>query len=213
MNKTQLILKFAEKSGLSENKAGEILNVIIESITEELKNGNKVSLTGFGTFSSAERASRTGRHPRTGEEITISARRVPRFKPGKKLREAAAKAHLSEASATNVQDEPQEATKVQDEHQEITCRIEGKILLERGQPADDLILRFYSCTSDTDKVLLAETTTMEGGRYSLVYEADPDEVSLEVWALDDQSREILLSKLLRGLSREPLEVLDLIAPW
>ncbi len=204
MNKTQLISKFAEKSGLSENKAGEILNLIIESVTEELKNGEKVTFTGFGTFSSTERASRTGRHPRTGEEINIPARRVPRFKPGKELKDAVANAPLlPEASAD----------KVQDESQEMTCRIEGKILLERGEPAGGLILRLYSCTSGSDKVLLAETTTMEGGRYSLVYEPDSDEVSLEVWALDDQSREILLSKLLRDLSREPLEVLDLIAPW
>ena len=209
MNKTQFISKFAKKSGLSENKAGEALNVIIENITDELKNGEKVTLTGFGTFSTAERASRTGRHPQTGEEIIIPARRVPRFKAGKELKDAAAKAPVSEASAAKTQ----ENMVSEDEPREMTCRIEGQIFLEGGQPAGDLVLRLYSCGSDSDKVLLAETNTMEGGRYSLAYEPDSDEVSLEVWALDNQSREILLSKLLHDLSREPLEILDLIAPW
>jgi len=209
MNKTQLISKFAEKSGLSKNKAGENLNTIIEIITEELKNGEKVTLTGFGTFSTAERAPRTVRHPQTGEEITIPARRVPKFKAGKELKDGAAKTPVPEASVVKTQ----EYRVSKDEPQEMTCRIEGQILLEGGQPAGDLVLRLYSCSSDTDKVLLAETNSMEGGRYSLVYEPDSDELSLEVWALDNQSREILLSKLLHGLSREPLEVLDLIAPW
>ncbi len=88
MNKTELTAKLAEKTGLTKALAADALNGVIEIITDQMKDGNKVILTGFGTFSVNERASRTGRNPQTGAEITIPAARVPKFKAGKTLKDA-----------------------------------------------------------------------------------------------------------------------------
>ncbi len=88
MNKTQLTAKLAEKTGLTKAQAADALNGVIEIITNQMKDGDKVILTGFGTFSVAERAPRTGRNPRTGAEMTIPARRVAKFKAGKTLKDA-----------------------------------------------------------------------------------------------------------------------------
>jgi DNA-binding protein HU-beta len=64
------------------------MNAILDVIQDELAAGNKLTLTGFGTFSVSERKARTGRNPRTGEEIKIPACKVAQFKPGKVLKEA-----------------------------------------------------------------------------------------------------------------------------
>ncbi len=88
MNKTELTAKLAERTGLTKAQAADALNGVIEIITDQMKDGDKVTLTGFGTFSVAERAPRTGRNPRTGEEITIPAAKVPKFKAGKTLKDA-----------------------------------------------------------------------------------------------------------------------------
>ncbi len=88
MNKTELTAKLAEKTGLTKALAADALNGVIEIITDQMKDGDKVILTGFGTFSVSERASRTGRNPQTGAEITIPAARVPKFKAGKVLKES-----------------------------------------------------------------------------------------------------------------------------
>ncbi len=88
MNKTELTAKLAEKTGLTKAQAADALNGVIDIITGQMKDGDKVILTGFGTFSVAERASRTGRNPRTGAEMTIPAARVPKFKAGKTLKDA-----------------------------------------------------------------------------------------------------------------------------
>ena len=85
MNKGDLVTQIATDAGLSKAQAGAALNSVLDAITGSLKKGDKVTLVGFGTFSVSERAARTGRNPRTGKEIKISAKKVVRFKPGKEL--------------------------------------------------------------------------------------------------------------------------------
>ncbi|MGD1851885.1 MAG: nucleoid-associated protein HU-beta [Cyanophyceae cyanobacterium] len=88
MNKTQLVDKIAQGAEITKADAGRALDAFIDSVTETLKDGNQVSLVGFGTFSVRDRAARTGRNPQTGEEIQIAAAKVPGFKPGKGLKDA-----------------------------------------------------------------------------------------------------------------------------
>ncbi|WP_261816890.1 HU family DNA-binding protein [Vibrio gallicus] len=88
MNKTQLIEKIADNADLSKASAGRALDAIVESISESLQQGDQVALVGFGTFSVRTRAARTGRNPKTGEEIQIAEAKVPGFKPGKALKES-----------------------------------------------------------------------------------------------------------------------------
>lgn len=73
--------------GLTKKQAAEVFDAIFETITDYLKDGERVALPGFGSFSVAERAARTGRNPATGEEITIAASRNAKFKAGKELKE------------------------------------------------------------------------------------------------------------------------------
>ena len=87
MNKVTLVTKIAEKSGLSKKQAVLALGAFIDSVTEALKEGDKVQLMGFGTFEVKERAARTGRNPSTGETIEIPASKTPSFKAGKGLRD------------------------------------------------------------------------------------------------------------------------------
>ena len=88
MNKTDLIESIADKAEISKAAAGRALEAMVESITEALQKGESVSLVGFGSFSVRERAGRTGRNPRTGEEIKIDATKIPAFKAGKALKDA-----------------------------------------------------------------------------------------------------------------------------
>ena len=88
MNKTELINAMAEKAELSKKDAEKALNAFIDTVTEELADGRKVQLIGFGTFKTSERAARMGRNPQTGEEMEIPASIVPKFKAGKALKEA-----------------------------------------------------------------------------------------------------------------------------
>ncbi len=88
MNKGDLINKVAEEANLTKAQASEALNSVFSSIGESLKGGDKVSLVGFGTFSTAARDARVGRNPKTGEAIQIAARTVVKFKPGKELVES-----------------------------------------------------------------------------------------------------------------------------
>ena len=88
MNKTELINAVAEASELSKKDATKAVDAVFESILEALKNGDKVQLIGFGNFEVRERTARKGRNPQTGEEIEISASKVPAFKPGKALKDA-----------------------------------------------------------------------------------------------------------------------------
>jgi len=87
MNKTELVSAIAEKSELSKKDAEKALNAI-EAVTDELKNGSKVQLVGFGTFETSDRAARTGKNPQTGAEIKIAACKAPKFKAGKALKDS-----------------------------------------------------------------------------------------------------------------------------
>ncbi len=87
MNKSELIDNIAEKSGLNKTQAGDALNAVMESVGEALENNDSVSLVGFGTFSVKDRKARTGRNPKTGEELKIPASKVPHFKAGKSLKD------------------------------------------------------------------------------------------------------------------------------
>ena len=88
MNKTELISKVTEKSGLSKKDAEKAVNAFIETVTESLKSGNDVQLIGFGSFQVKHRAARDGRNPKTGETLKIAATNVPSFKAGQRLKEA-----------------------------------------------------------------------------------------------------------------------------
>lgn len=88
MNKAELIAVIAEKAGLTKKDAEAALKAFTETVRDELKDGNKVQIVGFGTFEVSERAERTGRNPQTGEEMAIAASKAPRFKAGKALKDA-----------------------------------------------------------------------------------------------------------------------------
>lgn len=88
MTKEDMVGKIAGEIGISKAKAGRALDTVLGGITAALKRGDKVTFVGFGTFSVARRAARMGRNPRTGAVINIPAARVPRFKPGSKLKSA-----------------------------------------------------------------------------------------------------------------------------
>lgn len=88
MNKTDLIDHIAYNADISKAAAARALDATTEAIRSTLKKGGTVQLVGFGTFSTGKRAARTGRNPRTGETIKIKAARVPKFKPGQKLKDA-----------------------------------------------------------------------------------------------------------------------------
>ncbi len=88
MQKSDLIEKIADDAGISKAAADRALNSILSNITKTLKNGDRISLVGFGTFSISKRAARIGRNPQTGAEIKIKATKVPKFKAGKSLKEA-----------------------------------------------------------------------------------------------------------------------------
>ncbi|MGE8205867.1 HU family DNA-binding protein [Heyndrickxia sp. NPDC080065] len=87
MNKTDLINSVAEATELTKKDATKAVDALFSTIETALKNGDKVSLIGFGNFEVRERAARKGRNPQTGEEIEIAASKMPAFKPGKSLKE------------------------------------------------------------------------------------------------------------------------------
>ena len=88
MNKTELTEAVASAADLSKASAGRAVDAVIETITNTLKSGDQVAVTGFGTFLVRERGARTGRNPRTGELMEIKASKVPSFKAGKGLKDA-----------------------------------------------------------------------------------------------------------------------------
>jgi DNA-binding protein HU-beta len=83
MNKNELVKKIAAKTKLKSSDSEKMVNTFIETISEELKKKGKVKLVGFGTFSAAHRKEKRGVNPKTGEKITIKAKDVAVFKPGK----------------------------------------------------------------------------------------------------------------------------------
>lgn len=87
MNRTELVAAMAEKTQLSKKDADAALKAFIDVVSEELKKGEKIQLVGFGTFEVSERAAREGRNPQTGETMTISASKSPKFKAGKALKD------------------------------------------------------------------------------------------------------------------------------
>ena len=88
MNKTELIEHIAQNADISKAAAGRALDATIGAVKITLKKGGTVALVGFGTFAVTKRAARKGRNPRTGAEIKIKAARIPRFRPGKGLKDA-----------------------------------------------------------------------------------------------------------------------------
>ncbi len=88
MNKSDLIEHIAQQADISKAAASRALEAAIDAITVALKNGDSVSLVGFGTFVATEREARTGRNPRTGVAIKIAKAKVPKFRPGKALKDA-----------------------------------------------------------------------------------------------------------------------------
>ena len=88
VNKTELIEHIAKNADISKAAATRALESTIGAIRTTLKKGGSVSLVGFGTFAVGKRAARTGRNPRTGDAIKIKAAKVPKFRPGKALKDA-----------------------------------------------------------------------------------------------------------------------------
>lgn len=88
MTKRDIIELVSKKANLTSKASRDAVTVFLNAVRDSLKRGEKVVITGFGTFSIRKRASRAGRNPKTGEKITISARKAPGFTPGKTLKKA-----------------------------------------------------------------------------------------------------------------------------
>jgi DNA-binding protein HU-beta len=88
MTKSDLIERLAAKAELTRPRAEELVDFLLDNITDALKRSEKVNISGFGTFTVSSRKARTGRNPKTGEPIAIPASRSAKFKAGKTLKEA-----------------------------------------------------------------------------------------------------------------------------
>ncbi|HAG52164.1 MAG TPA: DNA-binding protein HU [Alphaproteobacteria bacterium] len=88
MNKTELVAVVAQKAGLTKADSAKAVDAILEAVSETLASNEEVRIAGFGTFSVAHRKATTGRNPRTGEELQIAASNLPKFKPGKTLKDS-----------------------------------------------------------------------------------------------------------------------------
>ncbi len=86
MNRTELVEKVAMQAGLTKTQADAAIKAFVETVTEALKEGDKISLKGFGTFEVRERNERTARNPRTGETIIVPATTIPAFKASSALK-------------------------------------------------------------------------------------------------------------------------------
>ncbi|MDZ7895036.1 MAG: integration host factor subunit beta [Sphingobium sp.] len=88
MIRSELIQKLAEENrDLTHQEIERIVSLVFDEITNRLAEGGRVELRGFGAFTTRARDARDGRNPRTGESVSVSAKRVPHFKPGKEMRE------------------------------------------------------------------------------------------------------------------------------
>ncbi|MBQ0134681.1 MAG: HU family DNA-binding protein [Clostridiales bacterium] len=90
MNRTELVAAVAEKSGLSKKDSEKAVAALMDTVTATLAAGEKIQLTGFGSFEVKDRPARVGHNPKTNEQIEIAASRVPQFKAGKALKDAVA---------------------------------------------------------------------------------------------------------------------------
>ena len=88
INKAELVDAVATKTDLSKKEVTAVIETLLDKITEEMRKGNKVTITGFGIFKTSKRAARQGRNPQTGETIKIAATTVPKFSGGNGLKEA-----------------------------------------------------------------------------------------------------------------------------
>lgn len=88
MNKADLVDKIAAEAGITKTQASTALDAGVNSVTAALKRGERVTLVGFGTFSTSQRKARTGRNPQTGKPIKIAAKRVAKFTAGAELKKA-----------------------------------------------------------------------------------------------------------------------------
>ena len=88
MNKTELVVLVAEKAGVTQKVANDVIGSLTDVIQETLAEGEKVVLTGFGTFEVRNRAARRGKNPRTGEYIQVPGQKSPAFRDGKILKQA-----------------------------------------------------------------------------------------------------------------------------
>ncbi len=88
MNKNELVEAVSDRTGLARSDAAQAVEAVLAAVTEALRAGDTVALSGFGSFVAKTRAARTGRNPRTGEAIAIPASRAPAFKAGKALKDA-----------------------------------------------------------------------------------------------------------------------------
>ena len=87
MNKNELVSSLADKTGLKKTEVEKVLKAFTDTVSDELKKGEKIQLVGFGTFEVAERPAREGRNPRTGETMKIAASKAPKFKAGNALKD------------------------------------------------------------------------------------------------------------------------------
>jgi DNA-binding protein HU-beta len=90
MTKSEFVTKVAEKTDLKKVDAEKVVNAFLETVSESLKAGEKITFTGFGSFEVIERAAREARNPQTGEKMQIKASKAPKFKAGKGLKDAVA---------------------------------------------------------------------------------------------------------------------------
>lgn len=88
MNKSDFIVKVAEKAEIDKKEAEKVVSAVFDTIVETVANGDDIRIVGFGTFESRERKERTGVNPRTKEQITIPASKIPAFKAGKAFKDA-----------------------------------------------------------------------------------------------------------------------------
>jgi integration host factor subunit beta len=87
MTKAELVEDVAREAELTKKDAERLVEIVFESIIDTLNQGEKIELRGFGSFRVRERGARRGRNPKTGDPVSIPAKRVPYFKPGKELKE------------------------------------------------------------------------------------------------------------------------------
>ena len=91
MNKTELIAAAAESTGMTKKDTEKVLNALLDTMTDSLCKGEKVQISGFGSFETKQREARVGRNPRTKEAVQIPATRTPTFKPSKLLKDIVGK--------------------------------------------------------------------------------------------------------------------------